>query len=358
MLDAATRMLETSCAALSKPLATQAYLAGDAFTRVRDDDAREGGCSPVIHRPRSWSSCLNESARESRCHCYTGDVRFAAIVLVICGCGRYGFDAAARDGTDATGATDATGGAPDGSCTWGPWSVPSPVEGFEGVDWERGPAQRTDRLEILFARYEVVNSEINAQILSATRTSTAVPYGPGGPVVELNDLMRNDLDASLSVNGLILIFASDRTGTQRAYEARRPTVGAAFSSPVLAAGIGPSTLYGPELTADGLGLYFTVINDLWVARRPTLGQDFQSPTQLGFAGDEASVSADEREIYFMRVFKLFVRARASIADPFTNEVEIVVPGLSGTGAPDLSDDGTELLIILNDQLQRLTRACI
>lgn len=278
----------------------------------------------------------------------------AAIVLMICGCGRYGFE---RDARDATGETDATGEAADGPCTWGSWSAPTPVEGFEGSDWERSPAQRTDRLEIVFARYEVIASQINAQLRSATRSTTSMPFGPDAPMEGLNDPTRDDLEPSLTADGLVMMFASDRTGTRRAFEARRPTVGAAFSSPALAAGIGPLTLYGPELTADGLGLYYTVVNDLWVARRPTLAQEFQSPTQLGFTGDQASVSADEREIYFIRAFRLFVRARASVAEPFADEVEIVIPGFTGTGAPDLSNDGTELLIILNDQLSRLTRAC-
>lgn len=288
-------------------------------------------------------------------------MRIAAIVLVICGCGRYGFEGERRDGDAGDGGDgDEVGASDEGgtSCTWGPWSAPTPVEGFEGGDWERSPVQRTDRLELVFARYEVVNSVINAQLRSSTRSSTSVPYGAGGPVVELNDLTRDDIDPSLSADGRVVMFTSERTGMRRAFEARRPNVGAAFSSPVLAAGLGSLTMYGPDLTTDGLGVYFTVVNDLWVARRPSLDQDFRAPMQLGFTGDSASISADERELYFMRSFALFVRTRGSTAESFANEVEVVIPGFPGAGAPDLSNDGTELLVILNDQLQRLTRACL
>ena len=55
---------------------------------------------------------------------------------------------------------------------------------------------------------------------------------------------------------------------------------------------------------------------------------------------------------------MFSRRRASINDPFADETELVVSGSIGTGAPDLSQDGTELLLINNDQLSRLTRTCM
>lgn len=276
---------------------------------------------------------------------------------MLCGCGRLGFEGVAWDG--GGGETDATDGGnsgdPDSKC--GPWSTPMMVEGFEDGPWERGPTQRADRREVMFARYEVVGSVFNGQLWGSARGSTSVPFGPEGSLVALNDPMGDDLDPSLSADGLVLMFTSNRTGMWQAFEARRPNVGTPFSPPVLAAGLESLAITGSELTSDGLGVYFSMGGRLWVARRATLGQNFQAPTELGFAGDGPSISADEREIYYGRLLAMFVRRRASVTDPFAEETELVVSGAFGTSAPELSQDGTELLIIVSDQLSRVTRTC-
>ena len=281
-------------------------------------------------------------------------VRLAALVLMLCSCGRFGFEPSARDGTDAAGG----GGDPDGTvaCMWGPWSAAAPVAGFEGSEWERSPEQRNDGLEMLFARYEVINNVLNAQIRRATRSTPSGPYGVDTTVVELDDPANDDLDPSLSADGLAVMLVSSRTGSNRAYEARRPNPDASFSAPALATGLDTHMISSVSLTPDGLGLYFNEGLDLWFVRRATRAQAFGTPVDLGFAGSDPSVSADGLELYFSRAFEVLARRRASVADAFTDEVQ-VLPASVGAGSPDISSDGTELLLIVSDQLQRLTRSC-
>ena len=285
--------------------------------------------------------------------CYPGSMRFGPILLLICGC-RIGFDEVelATTGPDGGGLDTAA------ACTWEPWSAPAPVEGFEGGDWERSPEQRSDRLEMLFARYEVVNGGVfNAQIRSATRATSAMPYAAAGVVVDLNDPSADDIEPTLSADGLLVMWSSSRTSGRRAFQVRRPALGAAFSTPVLALGLEARVIYAMDLTADGLGLYFDDASELWFSRRSARDRPFESPVPLGISGSGPSVSRDQLEIFYSRSFRLFSRRRASIDEAFADEVEIGIQGASNYGAADLSADGTELLLIVDDQLQRITRAC-
>ncbi len=280
-------------------------------------------------------------------------MRYVPILLLVCSC-RIGFDQVDLANTDPDG-----GGLDSGTaCTWEPWSAPAPVEGFEGGEWERSPEQRSDRREMLFARYEVVDGGVfNAQLRSATRATSAVPYAAESVVVELNHPTADDLEPALSADGLVVMWSSNRTTGRLAFEARRPALGAAFSTPVLALGLEALVIYAMDLTPDGLGLYFDNASELWVSRRSARDQPFEIPVPLGISGGTPSVSSDQLEIYYSRAFRLFARRRASIGEAFADEVEIGIQGASNYGAADLSADGTELLLIVDDQLQRITRAC-
>ena len=142
-----------------------------------------------------------------------------------------------------------------------------------------------------------------------------------------------------------------------------------FGQPV---NLGPTVNSGdyddkPCISADGLSLYFTSnreggygYEDIWVSTRPTTDDPWGPPENLGSVVNtelgefHASVSSDERELYFERwdfgpdaipyVFDIWVSKRAERDAPWGQpaKVELTVPDGYMAGSPSLSGDGLEL----------------
>ncbi len=135
-----------------------------------------------------------------------------------------------------------------------------------------------------------------------------------GPTVNSS---ANDGSMSISANGLELYFGSyNRPGGYGHYDiwvAKRETIDDDWSSPT---NLGPtinssSREVGPEISADGLTLYFNSDRpggygdvDLWLSTRPTTNDPWAEPVNLGptinssYANVTPNVSGDGLELFF------------------------------------------------------------
>ncbi|MBA3499086.1 MAG: hypothetical protein M4D80_08830 [Myxococcota bacterium] len=116
-------------------------------------------------------------------------------------------------------------------------------------------------------------------------------------------------------------------------------------------------MFSLDLTADGRAVYFASGTELWVARRARREDPFGAPTSLGIDGAAPSIGAGELELYFSRGFTLNKRSRESLDAPFAFEAEVATPGVQLAHSVEISSDGTELLLIGDDQLNRMNRTC-
>ncbi len=172
------------------------------------------------------------------------------------------------------------------------------------------------------------------------------------------------IEPSISGDGLELYF-----GTWDDYILRvctRPSKDAPWGSPVKMAPpvgstepameIGSNDSWGPDISADGLSLYFASSrtggyggDDIWVATRATTGDPWTVPINLGpnvnsGATDwSPSISTDGLTLVFSRGFgSILATTRRSIDDDWDPAVRLEISGPGNFFAPALSPDGSTL----------------
>jgi hypothetical protein len=190
------------------------------------------------------------------------------------------------------------------------------------------------------------------------RTSTAVPYSPELLVVMLNDPTANDQDPSLTADGLEVFFVSDRDGTYRAYTSVRPSLALPWGPPRLVAGLESREVSSLDITPDGLALYVELVDELHRSQRATRTADFSPPDPqiVGYNNTAfPSVSPDELEVYYNLGSEVVLRTRTDSDSPFGMETSVA--GATGTVDPDLSADGSVMVIVTGITLGRRTRSC-
>jgi hypothetical protein len=169
-----------------------------------------------------------------------------------------------------------------------------------------------DGLEILFSSARVGGTG-NRDLWISRRLSMMAPGGAPAALGEVNSV-NDEQNPSLSGDGLVVFFSSDREGTkgrEDIYTAFRAGRLARFSNPVRMAELSSGNKDGaPFVTADSLTIYFTSNRaggrggiDLWSARRSSRVQPFSPPAPLAnvnsaFHDDDPAISADGRELYF------------------------------------------------------------
>ena len=158
-----------------------------------------------------------------------------------------------------------------------------------------------------------------------------------------------ELNASISADGLSLYFISNRSGgigERDIWVATRETTDDEWGEPV---NLGPTINtpageWGVSISYDGLSLYFdtrqsgtsSAIDDLWVATRETTNDDWANPVNLGptvnSSGDDytPSISSDGLTLYFTSqlnpggygLYDLWATTRATIHDPWGSPVNL------------------------------------
>jgi Tol biopolymer transport system component len=180
----------------------------------------------------------------------------------------------------------------------------------------------------------------------------------------------NELNPSISADGLSLYFISNRTGGVGGTDmfqgcdiwvTTRETPDDPWGAPV---NLGPtinSSLgeCGVSISSDGLSLYFDVLEpgsfteDMYVATRATIDDDWSDPVNLGPAVNTSAddcyvnISADGLALYFTSNrsggygnYDLWVTTRETIYDPWGSPVNLgpMVNTPAGEGHPGISAD--------------------
>jgi len=180
-----------------------------------------------------------------------------------------------------------------------------------------------------------------------------------------------ELNASISADGLSLYFISTRSGGvggRDIWVASRATTDDDWGEPVnLGRPINtPAGEWGVSISYDGLSLYFdtrqssttNAVNDLWVATRATIDDDWGNPVSLGSTVNSGaddyvpSISADGLALYFTSGpgrggygnYDLWVTMRETTDDPWGEPVNLGLPVNSSDYDldPGISSDGRML----------------
>jgi Tol biopolymer transport system component len=301
----------------------------------------------------------------------------ARIALVLlCGCGRVGFDAArGEDGGSGAGdaASDVGGDAQIAICHTGAWGTPTVIASTVTSSEEADPWISPDELTLYFESNRSPSS--GRAIWFATRATKAAPFGTPVRQLELDDAM-DDHDPALNADLTQIWFGSLRTGAAELHTAVRPDSASPFMNPALASITGDSVVpsVGPSLTADGLGLYYG--RDLEVAfatRTDTLGAFtfVRELDEINAAPTDGNptITADGLELFFDSYRNgpaaIFAATRPDTSSLFSGLTELtslpmVASGIAA-GSPDISADGRTLYywIDLGGQLDLYTstRSC-
>jgi hypothetical protein len=95
------------------------------------------------------------------------------------------------------------------------------------------------------------------------------PFVQVAPIAELSSAFSDD-DPTITLDGLDMIFASERSGASDIYETTRASLTDPWGPPTLVTVLSTTTAEkAPEFSADGLSLWFERNGDIAVATRPT-----------------------------------------------------------------------------------------
>jgi hypothetical protein len=179
---------------------------------------------------------------------------------------------------------------------------------------DNGAFLTADRLELFFFSTRAGGAG-GRDIWVRRRASATAGWDPPRVVTELNSAA-NDYMPSLTGDGLIIFFASNRMGgnADDVWTASRASRTAGFSAPVLVAEVSAlaTAATSPFISRDGLTLTYADDRgggqggrDLWSTTRSSVSSPFAAPTNLGpqfnsgQTDDDPSLSLDGRELFFV-----------------------------------------------------------
>jgi hypothetical protein len=279
----------------------------------------------------------------------------------IAGCGRFGFDSprgrgdAPGDDADETDVADAPPDAPT-ICHTGAWGTPQPIAATVTGSEEADPWISPDERTLVF---DSNRSTSNARaIWVTTRATPADAFGVPMRIAELDDAT-DDYDPTLSADGTVIIFGSLRSGTRQFWRATRADVLSSFvvdAAPITINGDTVIPRTAPDLTPDGLGLYYGRDLEVAFASRPDTATDFTFVREIDEVNVPStdggpSVTDDGLELFFdsYRVTDggVFTATRADTASNFGTTTELtelvdMIPTATGAGSPEISADGRTL----------------
>lgn len=284
------------------------------------------------------------------------------IVIVLGGCGRYGFD------------LHGDGGPPD-ACVLGAWTTPVPltVLNAAGATNDTSPDLSADGLTLVF------DSGRNGEqdLFLSRRTAIGQPWQPPTFQAQASSVTDHDLGGQLSADGLTLYFTSARTGAERLHRATRASIADEFGAATLVPELAGENVLAPGLSSDDTEVIFTSYGMNRDLRRARLAggvfESLEDVAELNTAGDEgeASLSADSLTMYFESDrsgdVEIYQVTRPSTMSAFGAPVivtELSGPGGSWDSNPAISTDGTELYFASNRpgssalDLYVSTRSCL
>ncbi|MBA3459295.1 MAG: PD40 domain-containing protein [Deltaproteobacteria bacterium] len=299
-------------------------------------------------------------------------MRLRLAVLLLCGCGRMGFDTSADAAPDEA-------VPPDGPCVLGAFAPPvklgGPVQSL-GDDWF--PTPTLGERELYFYRY--TGGAGDGEVVRAARPDTSAEWGPASRVAEVGTAI-DDTSVALSEDSLVLIMT--RSGaTTNMFEATRSAPGGAFSTPVrLTLFAAQADDLSPWLSSDGLRLTFgsrqNGLLDIFETTRATRAAPWGQPvflSTLSSSGrdDNPTLSEDGLEVFFSSdrtgsaSYDVYRSTRTALGQPFS--APQVVPELSSAGddiGTRLSRDGRRMYFNFNSvrtggqnaELWTSTRGC-
>jgi Tol biopolymer transport system component len=136
------------------------------------------------------------------------------------------------------------------------FNVVNPLTTLNSSRRDDRPWVSPDELTIYFSSQR---ASLSDDLWRATRNVRTDAFGTAVPATELNSA-GNDAGIFLTPDGLVALFASDRSGGLGGvdiYRAIRATASSAFSTPKLVSEVSSSADdLDPQLTADGQELFF------------------------------------------------------------------------------------------------------
>jgi len=208
----------------------------------------------------------------------------------------------------------------------------------------------------------------------ATRESTEDDWGPAVNLGPRLNSWYGEYMPGISADGVTLYFSSNRPGGHGNFDlwvTKRATRNDAWGPPV---NLGPTVNsssydYHPNVSSDGLSLYFTSNRpgcfggwDLWVTTRASLSDPWAPAVNVGSTVNSSnseywpSISADGLSLFFasgrpggLGSDDIWVTTRASVSDPWGPPVNLGPPVNTSAddGAPNISADGSTLYFTSN-----------
>lgn len=242
-----------------------------------------------------------------------------------------------------------------------PFGAPVPVDGVNSAADDAAPRLSPDELTMYFAR----RTNNQWDLYSATRPARDAAFGTPEVLGTANSV-NNDLWPTVSADGMLLLFDSDRgTGISHIFVARRTSTTERFTAPSQAPALMDGELH--PLLANNRALYFSSpvrggagLSDLWrveIDSTGATGTPEAVPGDLNTVDNELVpvVSPDELTIFFERQVgresDIFTASRATTADPWGTATAI--PGLSTPGISEVpgwvSPDGCALYLHSNSK---------
>jgi Tol biopolymer transport system component len=267
------------------------------------------------------------------------------LLVLGCGCGRIGFDTAGGDGGIDDGL--AGDGVADGlgdAAVLGPFLAPTPVPelNLPGTNTE-DPSLTDDRLEIVFASTRAGGLG-GVDLWTATRASPTGTWSAPVLIAGMSSTS-DDTTPEITGDGLVLLFASSRTGgagLYDLYQATRASRGVAWGAPVRIVELASTAdEFAGSLAPDRLTIVFSSSRsggagggDIYQAVRTSTGATWNAPTlisELVSAMDDSApwMSADGRTFYFGSTRAggqgsqdVYTAVRATTADPWGAPVAV------------------------------------
>lgn len=226
-----------------------------------------------------------------------------------------------------------------------------------GTPYNSAPQLSTDLLEI-YITSEGPGGDWD--LFRATRPAANMAFGSLEPMVGLNTL-DSEGEPAITADGLTFMFTRQTSaGAVRAFEARRATSTANWSTPTTPLGLTATNALSLDLSADGRTLYYhsgASGSPLMATTRASLTMPFTAPVMVGPEAWFPSVSPDGLELYFQEkdiTPNVFRATRASIGAMFDTATAYELD----VEDADVSPDGSTLVSRIGTSLRLRERGCV